>query len=218
MMMPFLGMVVAALLADTAHPAPPSDLTWYTQIGFWHYQKDTISGHSFIFHNTNLDGVKSGQATAKVRLNKGFEGLRTFGSRMTLGPAPASAGPLVQSRKSTYYFLIEKDKKRNFLEICRLNKTEMSSIFIAPVSVTDTVALRIFVKKDSLVIFGGKTTASLPRPADFSGTQWIGFECPQGTVKIFEAMVESNSGEMKETFDHAELLNLHLEKMFSPAK
>jgi hypothetical protein len=211
-------MVVAVLVTAALSTQRPSLDAWYTQIGFWHYQKDTVAGRSYIFHNAHIDGAKSGQATANVRFNKGFDGIREFIGRMALGPPPAWAGMLVQNKKTTYYFLVKKEKTGNFLQISRRNKEEVAGIFIATVSISDTVALRLLVKKDSLQIIAGRTTASMAKPSDFSGMQWIGFECLQGTVKVFEAAVASEKGEMKETFDHASLINLHLEKMFHTKK
>ena len=218
MIMPFIEIMTVALLAGAASGEKPSAIAWYTQIGFWHLQKDSLSGKFFLFHNAHFDGAKSGQATANVRFNEGFVGIREFMGRIALGPAPASAGLLVKNKQTAYLFFIKKGKGRDYLQICRRNKAGTASIFIAPVTISDTVALRLLVKKDSLNVIAGRTTASMAKPSDFSGTQWIGFECLQGTVKVFEAAVASEEGEMKETFDHASLINLHLEKMFHAKK
>jgi hypothetical protein len=196
----------------------PTVNAWYTQIGFWHLQKDSIPGRSFIFHNAHLDGAQSGEATANVRYNKGFDGLTRFQARLALGPAPAVAGLLLQNKQVTYYFFIKKEKTRNFLQISRRKKQEMSTSFITPVTVSDTVAMELTVQQENLRIVAGKTTASVARPADLTGTLWIGFECMQGTVKVLGASAVSREGEMKETFDRASLVNLHLDNMFSPAK
>jgi hypothetical protein len=149
--MPFTKLMVLALAIGAApHEKPAAEIAWYTQIGFWHHHKDSLSGKSFIFHNANVDGAQSGQATANVRLNKGFEGIQKFQARMTLGPAPATAGMLVQNKQATYYFLIKKEKIGNYLQVRRRNKMEITAIFIAPVLIPDTVNLRLFVKNDSL--------------------------------------------------------------------
>ncbi len=215
---PCIAMAVVALLAGTAPREKPRVSAWYTQIGFWHLNKDTVSGRSYISHNASVDAAASGQATANLRFNKGFDSLTRFEARLALGPAPASAGLLVQNKPATYCFFIKKEKTGNFLQICRREKTESAAIFIAPVSVTDTVTLQLSVKKNSLDISAGKTIASIARPSDFSGTQWIGFECVRGRVSVFAASVASKDGEMRETFKNATLVNLHLEKMFPAAK
>jgi hypothetical protein len=214
----FLSVMMAISIAVPAYPSNIPANDWYTQIGFWHLQKDTVSGRSFLYHNAHVDGAKSGEATANVRFNKGFQGLTKFEARMALGPAPSLAGLLIQTKPTTYYFFVKKEKTGTLLQICRRKKTELATVFVAPVSIPDTVLLQVNVKQDSLVINAGKTTASLAKPADFSGNQWVGFECLGGVVKVFSSLVVSKDGETMETFDHASLINLHLEKMFSSKK
>jgi hypothetical protein len=210
-----LQVMVLAVLSTAGPEAGKASIdSWFTQIGFWHLQKDTVSGRSFLYHNTHEDGAKSGEATANVRFNKGFEGLTKFEARLALGPAPSQSGLLIQTKPSTFYFFVKKEKTGTLLQICRRVKTEVATVFIAPVSIPDTVLLQVNVKQDGLVVNAGKTTASLAKPADFSGKQWIGFECLTGAVKVFSSLVVSKDGEMKETFGNASLVNLHLEKMF----
>jgi hypothetical protein len=215
-MKPLCILAIVVGIAAGATPQPDTSINaWYTQIGSWHYQKDSVGGKSYIFHNADLDGAASGEATANVRLNKGFDNLYKFIGRMRLESEPSCAGLLVQNKKTTFYFLIKKEKTGDFLQISRRNKMEIASIFVTPVMLPDTFELCLSLTKDSLVIIAGKETASIARPADFSGQLWVGFECPQGTVKVFEAEVASDTGEIKEPFKKATLINLHLEKMFS---
>jgi hypothetical protein len=196
----------------------PAIISWYTQIGTWHHHKDSLGGKSYIFHDAGIDGLASGEATSNIRLNRGFENLGEFTGRLCLGPAPACAGLLVKNKKISCYFLIEKEKSGNFLKINRREKTEVAELFSFPVSVADTFELRLVLTKDSLNLVAGKITASVKRPVDLAGKLWIGFECVQGTIKVFGAEAASDAGVFKETFKTPTLMNLHLEKMFSSKK
>ena len=209
----FIVLVVVPSLAQR-----PSTDAWFTQIGSWHYKQDSLSGKSFIFHNASLDGAQSGEATSNIRFNRGFEGLVRFSGRISLSQSPACAGLLVQNRKTTFYFLIKKKNTSNSLEICQRSKSGLIPIFTNTVSIKDTIELFLHVKKDSLCLVAGNTSLSIIRPSDFSGTQWVGFECLQGAIKVFNAQISSASGEIKETFEKATFLNLHMEKMFTPVK
>ena len=206
------GVVDAEKSAQT-----PSIDAWYTQIGAWHHQKDSLFGKSFIYHDADLDGLSSGQATSNVRLNRGFNGLNKFIGRMCLGPAPAMAGLLVKNKKTAYIFLIKKENQGSFLQISRRDK-KVSPIFETPFSLPDTFELCLVLKKDSLIVSAEDKKTSIARPKDLSGRLWVGFECLQGAVKVFGAEAASDSGEIRETFEKATLMNLHLEKMFAPKK
>ncbi len=215
MVSPFIGAVIAALMTAAAPPQKTPVIAWYTQIGAWRIQKDSVSGSSFLFHDAKIDGMQSGEATANVRLNKGFKGLREFDARLSLGPAPSVAGMLAQDKKITYYFLLKNGGTEDSL-LTAFRRTGMNAtrIISMPIRLQDTVMLRLSVANDSLRMIVGKTIASMKKPVDFPKVPYIGFECPKGSVKVFEVTVVSDDGEMKDAFGRAALVNLHLEKMF----
>jgi hypothetical protein len=212
--------VILATSAALIYTSPLRQSTpnvWYTQIGQWHLQrKDSLSGKPFFFHDSRVDGARSGQATANVRYNFNFEDIRRYEARLVLGPAPASAGLLVQNRQVTYYFFIEKAMAAiacDSLRICRYRENRTISLFAAAAKVPDTVNLTLSFKTDSLFFNASRIMASIAKPTDFPEPAVVGFECLQGTVKIVDAKIEARNAVVKENFEKATLVNLHLDKM-----
>jgi hypothetical protein len=210
------AFMMALSAASCAAPPPaksPSNV-WYTQIGQWHLrQKDSLSGNSFLFHDSRIDGAVSGQATANVRLNFAFQGIRRCEVRLSLGPAPATAGLLVQNKQVTYYFLAQKGTASDSLRICRFRDNGMISLWGAKAKVSDMTRLTLYVKADSLCFGADTTVLSVAKPPDFPNPAFIGFECPLGSVKVFDVHVEARNYDMKEPLSKATLVNLHLNKM-----
>jgi hypothetical protein len=191
----------------------PSNV-WYTQIGQWHLvQKDSLSGTSFLFHDSRIDGALSGQATANVRLNLAIQDIRRCEARLSLGPAPATAGLLVQNKQVTYYFLAKKGTGFDSLRICRFRDNSMILLLGAKTTASDTTRLTLSITADSLCCGADTAVLSVAKPSDFPNPAFIGFECPQGSVKVFDMHVEAKNSTVKEPFDKATLVNLHLDKM-----
>ena len=208
--------MMALSAASWAAPPPPKSPAnvWYTQIGQWHIQqKNNLSGESFLFHDASIDGAQSGQATANVRFNYSFQGIRLCKVRLALGPAPATAGLLVQNKQATYYFLAQKGSASDSLRISRYSNSRMISLFSAATNISDTTWLTLTIKADSLVFRAHRTILSIAKPSDFPSLTAVGIECPQGSVKVFDVDIESQNTVVQETFDKATLVNLHLDKM-----
>jgi hypothetical protein len=202
----------AALLAMPPTKSPSN--VWYTQIGQWHiWQKGSLSGRSFLFHDSRIDGARSGQATANVRFNFAFKDIRRCEAHLALGPAPASAGLLLQNKQVTYYFLIERKTTSDTLRICRSSDSRMVSLFGVAVNVSDTTLLTLSVKSDSLWLSADTIKLSVAKPPEFPNLSAVGFECPQGSVKVFYVHIEAQNNVVEESFGKATLVNLHLEKM-----
>jgi len=211
-----LAFIMALSAASWAAPPPPKSPAnvWYTQIGQWHIQqKNNLSGESFLFHDASIDGAQSGQATANVRFNYSFQGIRRCVVRLALGPAPATAGLLVQNKQATYYFLVQKGTASDSLRINRYSNSRMISLFSAATNISDTTWLTLTIKADSLVFGAHRTIVSIAKPPDFPSLTAVGIECPQGSVKVFDVDIESQNTAVEETFDKATLINLHLDKM-----
>jgi len=196
----------------------PAPFAWFTQIGAWHLEKDTVSGKSFLYHNARVDGARSGQATASVRLNHPFQEMRSFKARMALGPAPSMAGLLVKNKRISYLFLIQNNRKVDSLFVLSRKKEESSCILSARFNHLDTTDLSISVQKDSLRISASGTTVCMAKPAAFPKLETVGFECLSGIVRVFGATIEAKDTTYNENFSKATLINLHLEKMFSGTK
>jgi hypothetical protein len=211
----FLFIVaMSAAHGETPSSNSPSNI-WYTQIGQWHLrQKKSLSEKSFLFHDSRIDGARSGQATANARINFAFKDIRLCEARLTLGPAPASAGLLIQNKQVTYYFLVKRNPISDSLLLCRSRDTCMVPLFGIATKRSDTTHITLFVTVDSLKFDAGATKLSVVKPPEFQNLTAVGFECPQGSVKVFFAHIEAQNLVVKETFDKTTLVNLHLEKMF----
>jgi hypothetical protein len=198
---------------------PPTSNVWYTQIGQWHLrEKDSVSQNSFLFHDSRTDGARSGQATANVRLNVTLQNIRQFEARVALGPAPASVGLLVQNKRITYYFFVERKTTSDSLRICRLRDGPALTLLALAAKASDTMRLTLIAKPDSLYFEASGIVAAIAKPPEFQSFTFVGFECPQGSVKVFDAFVEAQNAVVKETFDRATLVNLHLDKVLSGGK
>jgi hypothetical protein len=206
-------MALSSALWAVLPPKSPS-IVWYTQIGQWHLrQKDSLPGKFFLFHDARIDGARSGQATANVRLNFAFRNIRRCETRIALGPAPASAGLLLQNKQVTYYFLAEKGAASDSLRICRFGDNRMVSLLSATVNISDTTRLTLALKGDSLFFGANRIMLSIATPPDYISLTAVGIECPLGSVKVFDVRIEARNAEVKEAFDKATLVNLHLDKM-----
>jgi hypothetical protein len=219
----FVTIVVFVCIVSSSPQTISFSDVWYTQIGQWHIRQNdstggvrTVhSGKSFLYHDSRIDGARSGQATANVRFNFAFHDIRRYEARIALGPAPATAGLLVQNKQVTYYFLVERGTTSDSLRICRYRDNRMISLFAVATKVSDTALITLSVKIDSLCLDADKTILSVAKPPEFSSLTAVGFECPQGSVKVFYAQIEAQNSVLKESFDKATLINLHLEKMLS---
>jgi|GEM_PF-2114473 len=203
-------------LGRTRGTVNPVQKVWYTQIGQWRLIHDSIpSVNSYLFHDAATDGAKSGEATANVRLNFEFRNIKQCEARFAIGPAPALAGLLVQNKRVTYYFLIEKGKLGDSLRICRNQSGLMTSLFVAPAKVSDTSTMTLRVTKDSLYLGDEWKSARVVLPPEFPELTIFGFECMQGTMKVFNARIEAQNDRFEESFEKATLINLHLDKLLS---
>ncbi|MDD5673585.1 MAG: hypothetical protein PHC61_05455 [Chitinivibrionales bacterium] len=217
----FVTVPSAAQLGSDALKSPAN--IWYTQIGQWHLQhKDSArglqtapAGKSFLFHDARIDGARSGQATAKVRLNFVFQDIRRFEARLALGLAPTTAGLLVQNKQITFCFFAERGDLTDSLRIVRFDSGRGASLAAVAAKVLDTTRLRLFLRGDTLYFSADKTAIFIAKPPEFLSLTSIGFECLRGSVKVFDTFVQAQNAEVKESFDRATLVNLHLEKMFS---
>lgn len=216
-----LILILPAALVLAAPVLQSASNVWYTQIGQWHLmQKDGIFEKSFFFHDSRVDGARSGQATANLRYNFCFENIRRYEVRLVLGSYPAKAGLLVQNKQITYYFLIkkagaiEKISACDSIQICRFKENRINSLFNSAATVLDTANLTLSVKADSLLFNASGTVASISKPTDFPEPAFVGFECPQGSVKIFNIKIDARNATVEETFTKAALVNLHLDRMF----
>ncbi len=212
-----LVIMMAMLFVSWAVPPPESPPNvWYTQIGLWHLrQKDSLSGKSFLFHDSRIDGARSGQATANIRLNFNFRDISRCEAIFSLGPAPSSAGLLVQNKQATYYFLAQKEATSDSLRAERYCNGRIISLSSAAANVSDTTRLTLFIKEDSLYFGTHRTTIAIVKPPDFPRLTTVGFECPSGSVKVFDVRIEARNALVTEAFDKATLINLHLDKMLS---
>jgi hypothetical protein len=211
-----LIILVNLAFATWTDPTNAASNVWYTQIGQWHYRnKDSISGKSFIYHEMQVDGAQLGQATANVRLNFNFQDIRRCEADLILGPVPSSAGLLIQNKQTTYYFITEKGANLNFLRIDRYCNNRLSLLTSGMVEVSDSTRLKLWITSDSLYFGDNLTTIVIEKPPDFHTLNAVGFECPSGSVKVFDMRIEARNGSVKENFDEIMLVNLHLDKMFS---
>ena len=211
--------VILCMASDLAPCAPraaahrSNQPIWYTQIGQWRLLKDGASNHSFLFHVAAEDGAVSGQATANVRLNRAFPAIQTFKARMSLGPRPAIAGMLIEDKHLTYYFYVKRTSGGDSLAVYRRSARAMEQIRAAPVSVSDTLSLILSVAADSVRFSSGAGGISMVKLPEFSDLQWVGFECPVGSVKIFHAAIAAQGDSLDKPFEETGLINLHLDKM-----
>jgi hypothetical protein len=89
----------------------------------------------------------------------------------------------------------------------------MISLYRLATGASDTTQLTLIAKEDSLWCGVDSTRRSFPRPQDFPASAYVGFECPLGSVKVFDVYIESQNAFVKESFDKATLVNLHFDKM-----
>lgn len=212
-----IAVTMALSLASWAAslPNPPLNV-WYTQIGQWHIQpKNNLYEKSVIFHDSRIDGARSGQATANVRLNFAFQGIRLCEARLALGPAPALAGLLVQNKQVTYYFFVLKGTTSDTIRIFRNSNGRLVSIFSEVAKILDTTRITLNINADSLYFGVDGKSVRIIKPQDFSSLTTVGFECVLGSVKVFEVQIEARNSTIKETFDKTRLINLHLDKILS---
>jgi len=178
--------------------------------------KDHIGGSSFLYHNAAMDGAVSGRATANVRLNRAFSGIRSFRASMMLVPG-TEAGILIQDKYVTYYFYARKNERSDSIAVYRHFGLSIQEVACAPAHLSDTVFMEVDAEPDSIRFKAGNNAVSFANIPEFSMLQWVGFECPKGCVKIFCAAVCSAGGNLCKPFDEAGLINLHLDKMVHPA-
>ena len=209
-----LGAVAVCAQRQSVHRS--SQPVWYTQIGRWQMLRNDRSGRSFLFHNASEDGASSGQATANVRLNIAFNDIRTFRASMMLMPA-TEAGMLIQDKRVTYYFYVKKDGRNDSIAMYRCSGRSIEKIAAAPARLSDTLFLNVSADKDSVRFRVEGTAVSFANLPEFSALQWIGFECPTGSVMIFSAAVSARSESFNKSFDETGLINLNLDKMIRPA-
>jgi hypothetical protein len=218
----FVFIIALSAASWAAPPLAKSPANvWYTQIGQWHIrQKDSTDNpktasteKSFLFHDSRIDGARSGLATANVRINFEFKSIHKFDARISLGPAPATAGLLVQNKQVTYYFLVQRKAASDSLGIYCYRDNHMISLYRLATGASDTTRLTLTAREDSLWCGVDSIRLSFPRPQDFPASAYVGFECPLGSVKVFDVSIESQNAFVKESFDKATLVNLHLDKM-----
>jgi len=214
----FFYIAAPALLAlPSPRPSrPQARLTqpmWYTQIGQWHEEKDSLTGTSFVFYDAMADGAVSGQATANLRLNHEFKGIKKFEARLSLGPANATAGMLIQDKHLTYYFFVNKKNGIDSIAVYRRLDQSTVKVLSAPATLSDTLSLLLHIGADSIRFSAGKNALSIVKLSEFSTLQWVGFECPAGSVKIFHASIVAQGDSLDKSFQETGLINLHLDRM-----
>jgi hypothetical protein len=91
----------------------------------------------------------------------------------------------------------------------------MTSLFVAPAKVSDTSTMTLRVTKDSLYLGDEWKSARVVLPPEFPELTIFGFECMQGTMKVFNARIEAQNDRFEESFEKATLINLHLDKLLS---
>lgn len=217
-----ITIIICGAEAVSVPSVPAKPDVWYTQIGQWHLQQSTKKStlhstqcdDSFLAFDNILDSARSGQATANVRLNKTIHDIKSITSRLALGPAPSTAGLLVQNKEVTYYFLLSRGANIDSLQIFRTCGNRMFFLAGSCINISDTSNLFLTAHTDSLVLRTDTFKLCIALPVDFSQLTAIGFECPKGSVKVFTACIESRDVSVNELFDTATLINLHLDRMF----
>jgi len=210
--------VLPAWSAPSPSPVASADPVWFTQIGAWHIHIDSSGGESFISHDSRADAAYSGEATAFVRLNFAFTGIRTCAARLLLSSPPATAGLVVRDKAASYYFLVSRGERGDSLQVLCRRDAQTIRLTSAPVTHVDTTRMSLLVDRGALRIGVGRDTLTLEKPSDFDSLTTVGFECVRGSVFVYAADIDAANRTVRERFRHATLMNLHLDKTLSRTK
>ncbi len=201
---------------NTATPA-----VWFTQIGRWHYVRDSVNGKYGVFHDASRDGAQSGVAVSDLKYNKTLPLPSEIKVALSVDGNSSCAGVVLKSHTLAYYFMLDcgEAKKNDSLKIFRcLGKKRAFLAGKASASGTDIQHLSIKIIADSVTLTSNNTELTINKPADLPDSVTVGLACFKGSVYVWEITVKTPSAIIKENFVSATVVNLGLERIFAGNK
>jgi hypothetical protein len=214
----FLHITLVA--GETPHFSTATDTTstmWYTQIGTWHLIQDTLAKTAHIYHNAAIDGARSGMARADLKYNRQISNITRLSVKLSPGRT-SSAGVLLKDKRLAYGIYLEKGTAIDSVRIIRRFEKQQVSITAFDVAAADTQFLDITIRPDSLRINVGKISRSIGKPADLPAETIVALSCERGDVRVWRVRIEAPPLHINETFLHATVLNLGMERMFQAGR
>lgn len=212
----FLLCTAVSGTSRTAATLPDSIPVWYCQIGQWNLTKDSATGSTCFSHDAARDGIRSGMAASNVKLNSTLKNILELDVSMIFSGTPTCAGIFAKNKFVTMQFLVEKNRTGNYLHIVRIRDKQEESLLTSPINPLsgDTVNLKIVTVENQLKITVNGGDYFLSLPLEFTSFSFIGIICPSGAIKVPYLHVEAANKSYTNALKNAQLLNLHMEKMF----